>query len=75
MLPTYWDFDSSLSLYPLPDLIVIGDNSTDFTKTHNECTVVNTGSFPRSKYSFKVYTPNNRAIEDSQIPEDDEMEN
>ncbi|KAL7037262.1 hypothetical protein ACKWTF_009142 [Chironomus riparius] len=71
VMPTYWDFDSSLSLYPLPDLIVIGDNSTDFQRTHNDCTIVNTGSFPRSKYSFKLYTPSSKLIEDSQIPDDD----
>ena len=71
VLPTYWDFDSSLSLYPLPDLIVIGDNSTDFQRTHSDCTIVNTGSFPRSKYSFKLYTPSSKTIEDSQIPDDD----
>lgn len=71
VLPTFWDFDASLSLYPLPDLIVIGDNSTDFQRTHNDCTVVNTGSFPRSKFSFKLYTPNSKTIEDSQIPDED----
>lgn len=73
VLPTYWDFDAALSLYPLPDLVVIGDNSVDFQRTHNDCTIVNTGSFPRSKFSFKLYTPNTKVIEDSQIP-DDEME-
>lgn len=71
-MPTYWDYDAALSLYPLPDLIVIGDNSTEFHKTHNECTVVNTGSFPRSKYSFKLYMPHSKTVEDSQIPDDDE---
>lgn len=73
-MPTYWDFDSALSLYPLPDLIVVGDNSTDFQKAHGDCTVVNTGSFPRSKYSFKLYMPATKTVEDSQIPEDDENE-
>jgi DNA polymerase epsilon subunit 2 len=70
--PTYWDFDAALSLYPLPDLIVIGDNSTDFQRTQSECTIVNTGSFPRSKYSFKLYSPHSRTVEDSQIPDDDD---
>lgn len=71
-MPTYWDFDDALSLYPLPDLLVVGDNSTDFQKTHAECTVVNTGSFPRSKFSFKLYIPGTKTIEDSQIPDDDD---
>jgi DNA polymerase epsilon subunit 2 len=73
-MPTLWDFDSALSLYPLPDLIVVGDNSSDFQKAHGDCTVVNTGSFPRSKFSFKLYMPGTRTIEDSQIPDDDEEE-
>lgn len=75
MLPTLWDFDSAFSLYPLPDLIVVGENnSTDFQKTHGECTVVNTGSFPRSNYSFKLYMPGTKTVEDSQIPDDDAEE-
>lgn len=72
VLPTYWDFDSALSLYPLPDLIVVGDGSNDFQKTHGECTVVNTGSFPKSKFSFKLYMPSSKTVEDSQIPGDGE---
>lgn len=74
VMPTYWDFDSALSLYPLPDLLVIGDNSADFQKAQGECNVVNTGSFPRSKYSFKLYMPSSKTIEDSQIPDDDDDE-
>lgn len=74
VMPTHWDFDSALSLYPLPDLVVIGDNSTDFQKFHGECCVVNTGSFARSKYSFKLYMPATRTVEDSQIPDADDNE-
>lgn len=74
VLPTYWDFDSALSLYPLPDLIVVGDGSTDFQTKHHDCSVINTGSFPRSKFSFKVYLPSNKTIEDSQIPDSDDEE-
>lgn len=29
------------------------------------------GSFPKSKFTFKVYVPSTRTIEDSQIPDDD----
>lgn len=94
--------DSSLALYPLPDLIVVGDPSKPFEIQHHGCTVVNTvrcfhkifaftyinnaflkeiefintfnffqGSFPKSKFTFKVYVPSSRIIEDSQIPDDD----
>lgn len=61
-----------MSLYPLPDLIVVGDSSTDFQTNHIDCAVVNTGSFPRSKFSFKLYLPCNKTIEDSQIPDTDD---
>jgi DNA polymerase epsilon subunit 2 len=52
---------------------VVGDSSNEFTKTHGECHVVNTGSFPKSNFSFKLYMPASRTVEDSQIPDDDEM--
>lgn len=42
IMPIYWDMDSSLALYPLPDLIVIGDPSKSFETEHQGCTVVNT---------------------------------
>lgn len=72
VMPTYWDFDASLSLYPLPDLIVVGDSSNEFITSHLGCSVINTGSFPRSKYSFKLYLPCHKTVEDSQIPGDDD---
>ncbi|XP_037034070.1 DNA polymerase epsilon subunit 2 [Bradysia coprophila] len=71
-LPTYWQFDAALSLYPLPDLVVIGDPSQGFHTTQQGCAVINTGSFPKSKFAFKVYVPSSRVVEDSQIP--DEMD-
>lgn len=40
-LPIYWDMDCALSLYPLPDLIVIGDPSKPFETNHQGCSVVN----------------------------------
>lgn len=41
-MPIYWNMDSSLALYPLPDLIVVGDPSKPFEIQHHGCTVVNT---------------------------------
>uniref|UniRef100_A0A182IP63 DNA polymerase epsilon subunit n=1 Tax=Anopheles atroparvus TaxID=41427 RepID=A0A182IP63_ANOAO len=69
--PTHWNYDAALSLYPLPDLIVIGDPCQGFQTTEQECTVMNVGSFPKSKFAFKVYYPCNRSIEDSQIPDEE----
>lgn len=42
VLPIFWDYDSAMSLYPLPDLVVIGDPSQPFCTTQHECTILNT---------------------------------
>lgn len=41
ILPIYWHLDSVLSLYPLPDLVIIGDPSKPFETSHQGCAVVN----------------------------------
>ncbi|XP_064544499.1 DNA polymerase epsilon subunit 2 [Drosophila montana] len=69
-MPVHWDYDPALWLYPLPDLIVMGDSCQSFASTQHECTVLNTGSFVKSKFAFKVYIPATRTIEDSEIPGD-----
>ena len=33
IIPTYWDHDRALWLYPVPDLVVIGDKFDPFTTT------------------------------------------
>ncbi|XP_050069573.1 DNA polymerase epsilon subunit 2 [Anopheles maculipalpis] len=69
--PTHWSYDAALSLYPLPDLIVIGDPCQGFHTTEHDCTVMNVGSFPKSKFAFKVYYPSTKIVEDSQIPDEE----
>ncbi|XP_030385502.1 DNA polymerase epsilon subunit 2 [Scaptodrosophila lebanonensis] len=69
-MPVHWDYDPALWLYPLPDLIVMGDACQSFSSTQHGCTVLNTGSFVKSKFAFKVYIPSTRTIEDSEIPSD-----
>lgn len=41
-MPIYWNMDASLALYPLPDVIVVGDPSKPFEIQQQGCTVVNT---------------------------------
>nr|XP_022334080.1 DNA polymerase epsilon subunit 2-like [Crassostrea virginica] len=65
--PVYWPHDTGLRLYPLPDLVVCADKFDPFHTTTAECTVLNPGSFPRTDFSFKVYFPATRQIEDSKI--------
>ncbi|XP_005178362.1 DNA polymerase epsilon subunit 2 [Musca domestica] len=69
-MPVHWDYDAALWLYPLPDLIVVGDSCQSFSTSQHGCTVLNTGSFVKSKFAFKVYIPHTKTIEDSEIPDD-----
>ncbi|XP_071834492.1 DNA polymerase epsilon subunit 2-like isoform X1 [Apostichopus japonicus] len=65
--PVYWSYDNALRIYPLPDLIVFGDKYDPYTVTTAGCIGTNTGSFSKNSYSFKVYYPSNKTVEDSQI--------
>ena len=65
--PVYWMYDHALRLYPLPDLVVMGDKCDPFTVSSNECTVTNVGSFVRSGFEFKVYVPAKKLVEDSKV--------
>ena len=67
--PVYWQCDHALRLYPLPDLIVLGDYSAPFTVTEAGCTVVNTGSFPHNGFEFKAYFTGTRKVDDSALPD------
>lgn len=70
--PVHWDYDRSLWLYPLPDLVVIGDKLDHFTNEPiNGCSVVNPGSFGKNDFSFKTYVPKLKLVEDSQVPAED----
>ncbi|XP_053108069.1 DNA polymerase epsilon subunit 2 isoform X1 [Hemicordylus capensis] len=65
--PVYWAYDYALRTYPLPDLIVFADKYDPFTVTNTDCLCINPGSFPRSGFSFKVFYPSNKTVEDSKL--------
>jgi len=70
--PVHWDHDRAMWLYPLPDLVVIGDKLDHFTSEPiSECVVVNPGSFGKNDFSFKTYVPKDRLVEDCQVPAED----
>ncbi|XP_049881287.1 DNA polymerase epsilon subunit 2 [Pectinophora gossypiella] len=71
--PVYWKHADALNLYPMPDLVVVGDHFQPYTRSYQDCQVVNPGSFPRTEYSFKVYVPSSRTVEDSQIPKEEDF--
>ncbi|XP_063918780.1 DNA polymerase epsilon subunit 2-like [Zophobas morio] len=63
-LTVHWDFDHALSLYPLPDLVVIGDKAESYQGKYKGCQLMNPGSFCESGFQFKAYTPFSDKIED-----------
>ncbi|XP_060475752.2 DNA polymerase epsilon subunit 2 isoform X4 [Panthera onca] len=65
--PVYWAYDYALRVYPVPDLLVIADKYDPFTVTNTECLCMNPGSFPRSGFSFKVFYPSSKIVEDSKL--------
>ena len=70
MCPVYWDYDRSLSLYPLPDLVITADKFEPFTAESSGCKVVNPGTFAKHDFTFKTYIPGTKSVEDSQVPTD-----
>lgn len=65
--PVYWAYDYTLRVYPVPDLLVIADKYDPFTVTNTGCLCINPGSFPRSGFSFKVFYPSSKTVEDSKL--------
>lgn len=39
--PVYWSEGAALTVYPLPDVLVIADQRSPFNITHKECVVFN----------------------------------
>ncbi|KAA8582074.1 hypothetical protein FQN60_008814 [Etheostoma spectabile] len=65
--PVFWAYDYSLRVYPVPDVIVFADKYDPFSIKNTDCLCVNPGSFPRSGFTFKVYYPSSRTVEDSKL--------
>ncbi|XP_039597851.1 DNA polymerase epsilon subunit 2 [Polypterus senegalus] len=65
--PAYWAYDYALRVYPVPDVIVFADKYDPFNIVNTDCLCVNPGSFPRSGFTFKVYYPSSRNVEDSKL--------
>ncbi|XP_049825569.1 DNA polymerase epsilon subunit 2 [Aethina tumida] len=63
-LTVHWDFDYCMRLYPLPDLVVIGDKAEMYEGTNTKCTIVNPGPFCDSGFQFKAYTPFSNTLDD-----------
>ncbi len=69
--PVHWDYDSSLRLYPLPQLLVLADHHEHYSHEiasadYEGTAVINPGSFSVD-FSFFVYRPGSRELELSQL--------
>ncbi|GFR42611.1 hypothetical protein Agub_g3542, partial [Astrephomene gubernaculifera] len=66
--PVYWQHDSALGLYPLPDAVILADATAGPQEefVHEGCRVLNPGSFP-SGY-FAAYLPCVQQVEMSELP-------
>uniref|UniRef100_A0A8C3GAA7 DNA polymerase II subunit 2 n=1 Tax=Cyclopterus lumpus TaxID=8103 RepID=A0A8C3GAA7_CYCLU len=62
--PVFWAYDYSLRVYPVPDVIIFADKYDPFSIKNTDCLCVNPGSFPKSGFTFKVYYPSSRTVED-----------
>ncbi|KAI5740833.1 hypothetical protein M8J76_007733 [Diaphorina citri] len=71
LCPVYWSQYGALSLYPLPDLVILGDQLNAYTIQNTDCIFINPGSFVKQDFGFKVYIPSSKQVEDSQIPDDE----
>ncbi|KAL7635547.1 UNVERIFIED_CONTAM: hypothetical protein RMT77_014616 [Armadillidium vulgare] len=66
-VPVYWALDHCLALHPTPDVIVTADRGDPFTAKYNSATIFNPGAFLKTNFSFKVYLPASKTVEDSQV--------
>ncbi|ROL51276.1 DNA polymerase epsilon subunit 2 [Anabarilius grahami] len=72
--PVYWAYDYALRIYPVPDVIVFADKYDPFNVSNTDCLCINPGSFPKSGFSFKVYYPSNRTVEDRRVSRERDRE-
>jgi DNA polymerase epsilon subunit 2 len=63
-IPLYWNYDSALRLYPLPDALILGGegNSQPYHETYAGCEIVQPGSFTTSTSNlvnaqYVIFTP------------------
>lgn len=63
-----WDSDHSLSLYPIPDALVVAERQNGYEFAYEECKCANPGSFPSVEGSFLLYSPAQKRFDLCEIP-------
>lgn len=67
--PIYWQYDQSLSLYPVPHLLVLADSTPSDTTAFEGCHVLNPGSF--ADKTFAAYIPADELVELCDVPDEE----
>ena len=65
--PVFWDFDQALSLYPVPDVLVLADRYTAYETIYEDCVVFNPSTFC-SDLGFMAYFPSDRLPKPCSLP-------
>ncbi|RLN63551.1 hypothetical protein BBP00_00004060 [Phytophthora kernoviae] len=64
--PINWDFDSSLQLFPAPDVLILGDSTEQFQLGYSSVGVFHPGPF-HADFSFVFYRPSTNTTEFSRV--------
>eukprot|EP00762_Andalucia_godoyi_P005954 ANDGO_00066.mRNA.1 DNA polymerase epsilon subunit B len=60
--PVYWELDHALHLFPLPDVLVLGDTCSAFLWQHYGCHCIHPGVFS-IEHKFGIYSPSDGSID------------
>ncbi len=73
--PLYWNLDQAMYLYPIPDVLILGDSYDQYVVREREPDYLacNPGSFGADT-SFVVVRPSTLEVEESRIPDEGEEE-
>jgi DNA polymerase epsilon subunit 2 len=70
-VPVYWNYDHALSLYPLPNVLILADDDIEepFHERYEGCDVIHPGSFAKDG-SYAIYHNDCRRYDDDDDVED-----
>lgn len=63
-----WDSDHILSLYPIPDALIVAERQNCYEFAYEDCKCANPGSFPSVEGSFLLYNPAQKRFDLCEIP-------
>ncbi|KAI9921756.1 hypothetical protein PsorP6_002280 [Peronosclerospora sorghi] len=64
--PINWEFDASLHLFPVPDVLILGDSTEKYQLGYASVAVFNPGPF-HADFSFVLYRPSTNTTEFSRV--------